>query len=409
MKKMTKFLSVIISIMIMITALPLVGIDLFLQVDAKTLSQYEVGDIIEFGSYPQSEVTDSNLISTLNSLSKTWLSYGYYISTGDRYDSDMQTSDFMKYADVTYNGNRYRAIVFTQYRMYCVGYFEGSDGTYQDNNGYSIDTVYWFKYEPIQWRVLDPNEGFVMCESIIDSQAYNNSIYSNGSEYYQNNDCEKFANDYATSSIRDWLNDDFYNTAFNETEKAEIQYSEQDNRCCNSNYLQYDSDTTSDRIFLLSYDEVISSVYSFSSKPSDDDVSRQARGTDYAKAQGLFVYKSLETTYDSYNEISQWWLRSPMHTSKGACGVSYDGSSNGGFTVDSASIGVRPALKFNPKTKIDNFNGTDSEDVKNNDKNKNTTKNNSADTPIIAIIIAVVAISVVVSAGIIVIIIKKRK
>ena len=41
---------------------------------------YQKGDIIEFGSYPQSKVTDDSIISALNNIltDDMWVSYGYY-------------------------------------------------------------------------------------------------------------------------------------------------------------------------------------------------------------------------------------------------------------------------------------------------------------------------------------------
>ena len=304
--------------------------------------------LVEFGSYPQSEVTDTSLLSALNSLSLSWASYGYYSGTGDWDDGQMTAGDFMKYADVTYKGDRYRAVKFTEYRPYYTGY-DNDDGTYQDDNGYYTNTVYWFKFEPLQWRVLDPDEGFMMCESIIDSQPYNNTIYYYNSYYYQDTSCTNYANDYATSSIRDWLNDDFYHTAFTDVEKAKIQNSTQDNSCWNSNYPQYDSDTTNDKIFLLSYDEVINSDYGFSSSYSDYDINRRAQGTDYAKAQGLYVYNS---SGSAYHGNSWWWLRSPGYYSYGACEVNYYGYAGDDYYVYSSSGGIRPALKLNPKSEI---------------------------------------------------------
>ena len=72
---------------------------------------YKVGDIIEFGSYPQSKVTDSSLVSALNKASKKWVSYGYY--SGDCSYGSMKPGDWMKYADFTYNGTKYRAVTFS--------------------------------------------------------------------------------------------------------------------------------------------------------------------------------------------------------------------------------------------------------------------------------------------------------
>lgn len=55
---------------------------------------YRTGDIMEFGSYPQSRVKDSSTISKLDAVKKSWISYGYYSgtydgNTGDTYDGEM--------------------------------------------------------------------------------------------------------------------------------------------------------------------------------------------------------------------------------------------------------------------------------------------------------------------------------
>lgn len=105
---------------------------------------HRVGDIVEFGSYPQSEVTDSSLVSALNGVSKTWVSYGYYSGMGDHATDfsvgygTMVQGDWMKYADFTYNGTKYRAVNFSQYRPECTYYSSSPDWTYQDDNGYIL-------------------------------------------------------------------------------------------------------------------------------------------------------------------------------------------------------------------------------------------------------------------------------
>lgn len=93
----------------------------------------------------------------------------------------MKPGDWMKYADFTYNGTKYRAVTFSQYRPYWTDN-STSSGTNQDYNGYTTNNIYYFKYEPLKWRVLDPSTGLVLCESIIDSQAYSNTIYSYGTD-----------------------------------------------------------------------------------------------------------------------------------------------------------------------------------------------------------------------------------
>ncbi len=305
----------------------------------------KTGDIIEFGSYPQSRVTNANLLSALGSQTKTWKSYGCYSGTGSA--GTMVQGDWMKYADVTYNGSKYRAVTFSQYRPCYTCYSSSADYTYQDDNGYTTKAVYWFKYEPIKWRVLDPASGLVMCESLIDSQPYSNTVYYSG-EYYNDSSYTNYANDYATSSIRAWLNDDFYNTAFSSSQKSQIAVTECNNSCWNSSYPQYNSETTYDKIFLLSYDEVRNSNYGFSSSDSDYDTARRAQGTDYAKCQGLYV-----STSSSYYGNSWWWLRSPDDNSYDACAVSGDGTaSNPYYYVYCTDGGVRPALRLNLKSSI---------------------------------------------------------
>ena len=302
---------------------------------------HQVGDIVEFGSYPQSEVTDSSLVSALNGVSKTWVSYGYYSSSVQ--------GDWMKYADFTYNGTKYRAVTFSQYRPNMTSDSPSSSYTFQDSNGYTTNNIYYFKYEPLKWRVLDPSTGFVLCESIIDSQAYSNTIYEygtdeNGTAHWNDAGHTHYANDYATSSIRAWLNDDFYNTAFSSSQKASILTSELDNRAYSTSYSEYDSKTTYDKVFLLSYSEMQNTAYGFPAH-TDSSSARRAKGTDYAKCQGLWV--------NSSNECSFQRLRSAGYHSSDACYVGSDGDLNNDYYyyynywyVNYTHNGVRPALKI---------------------------------------------------------------
>lgn len=75
------------------------------------------GDVIYFGSYPQSKVTDTTTLSTLGDLvntlptksdNKGWTPYGYYIRS--------EAVNYMWYTDVETDGNKYRGVYFTSYR-----------------------------------------------------------------------------------------------------------------------------------------------------------------------------------------------------------------------------------------------------------------------------------------------------
>lgn len=345
MKTMKKILCVLLVVLMCLASALVGGFDLTAEA-----ADYKVGDIIQFGSYPQSKVTDSATITTLISLAPAWdewTSYGYYSGTGD-YGSMVQ-GDWMRYIDITYSGNKYRGVKFTQYRPYYTYYQPYAT---QDDNGYSKNTVYWFKFEPIDWRVLDLATGLVMCETIIDSQPYSSTIYSNGDgtyDYFNDSSYKNYASDYETSSIRKWLNNDFYNTAFTDSEKKEINTTTINNdgfytSVGTTGYEKLDSDPTNDKIFLLSYNEVRNSNFGFNSSSSAEDPARFAQGSDYAQSQGLYVYRSSGSTY---NNNSYWLLRSPGYYSDKCCSVDYCGISNNRCYVDSSSGGVRPALRFN--------------------------------------------------------------
>lgn len=296
------------------------------------------GEIFELGSYPQTKVEDGELISKLNTLEVDWKSYNYYIGTGKWYDGEMESSDFMKYADIEFDGKRYRAVTFSQLRPYCTGLT--SESSYQDDNGYEADVVYWFRYEPLEWRVLDASEGFVVCEDIIDSQAYNNTIYYS-ENYYQDSTCTVFANNYEKSSIRKWLNADFYNTAFTTDEQKAIKTTVCDNSCWNPVQEDFNYANTYDIIFLLSYNDVLNKAYGFSSDRAEADVMRQSKTTDYAVCQGLNV----QTEGKAW-----WWLRTAGSFSGSSCCVNSGGNANCYYNTNYVLNGIRPAMKINIKS-----------------------------------------------------------
>ncbi|MBR4728142.1 MAG: hypothetical protein IK080_09680, partial [Clostridia bacterium] len=315
-------------------------------------ASYKTGDIIEFGSYPQTDVTAS-MGSTLNAKAGGWKSYGYYSGTGDVDDGQMTAKDYMMYCDVKIGNAKYRGVKFDTYRPDFTEHTSSS--TYQDDNGYTTGTTYWFKYEPLKWRVLDASTGLVMCETIIDSQPYNNYFVSYGTDSHGNTaywgDSAKtyYASDYANSSIRKWLTEDFYATAFSQSQQAKIKTTTLNNDgyrtlTGQTGYKDYDSASTKDKIFLLSYDEVLNSSYGFSTSYSTYDSARQAKGSDYAKCQGLYVYHSSGSSYDG---CSYWRLRSPGYYSNCSCYVDYGGYVDEIYATSDAVGGVRPAFKLN--------------------------------------------------------------
>lgn len=271
---------------------------------------YSAGAVIEYGTYPQSRVEQTAALSSAAE-NAVWESYGYYSGTGVYYDGNMSVGDFAEYADFVLDGVKYRAVRFSAYRPYMTGFGKFEVNSYVDDNGYELNTVYFFRFDPIQWKVLDPDAGLVVSAKHIDSRAFNNYLTKSGSDFYGDSGFENLANDYDTSSIKTWLNADFYNTAFTQDQKANIA-----------------PDGSLGSVFLLSKDEN-TNYASVISAPS---------GTAYAECQGLH-------NYPSHGGVFRW-TRTPTAVSE----FPYSVSDAGGFiTADSANytcIGVCPAMKL---------------------------------------------------------------
>ena len=298
-----------------------------------------VGDCILFGSYPQSMVTDTDLIANLNAADKNWASYGYYSGTDDWGDGKMTSEDFMQFADFKIGKEKYRAVKFNEYRPNRTSYTCNAFHSFQDENGFTPGITYYFRYEPLKWRVLTES-GYIVCENCIDAQAYQNTIYYADSECWQDNSRNWYASDYAHSSIRDWLNYDFYETAFTDTQKTNIEIT----RRTNSDFYQYSQNNcpyTEDKVFLLSDKDACSTAYGFKAPLDSFDPARAAQGTDYAKCQGLEVYCNSGNEYD---QNSWWWLCSPGDDPTNGIGyISFGGDADYGLYVGYTGGGVRPA------------------------------------------------------------------
>ena len=289
-----------------------------------------------FGKYPQSKVNDNTLIESLNNNAGTlptsedtykWTDYGYY--------EKGTIKSYMYYIDIDQDKdglNDYRGVYFTQYRPSNTETSSLSSYIYQSYNGYSTNTVYWFKYEPIKWDILklEDNKALIISDLILDSQDYfYNTNNRNNIEDYQGNSSTStiYPNNYMYSHIRSWLNTTFYQTAFTTLEQQIIEIFSIDNSGSSTagSRNKYLCDNTNDKMFILSYKEA-NTYYS-----SNDE--RISKGSDYAKSQGLYVS----------NTNSYYYLRSPnCRDSEYVRIVSIDGKSINSYNhINDTSIGVR--------------------------------------------------------------------
>lgn len=297
-------------------------------------SLLDTGDTFEMGMYPQEEVTDSETLAALDSVKCEMHSYGYVQNT----NADTHTFDAvdMSYADIMYNGEAYRKVTITEYRPYNTKLLSSATGS-QSKYGYEEGKTYYFRWKPIEWKVLakESDGVYVMSNALLDSQPYHNYdeaiIWKN-------------------SSLRTWLNGNFYNDAFSQAEQEKIVSVTHSNE---------DGNDTTDKLWLLSYGNSTNSAYGFSTDSEAEDFARLAVGTDYAKSQGL-----VKRDDSVYGSTTFWWISSPGASPNFSRLVNEKGQCKGSTYFCFANIGVRPAFKVklgttvgisDPKKANDNF------------------------------------------------------
>ena len=262
---------------------------IIITVSAYGKSYDRTGSTISFGEYPQTLKASSVTITDVTD------SRGYFLGSDNAY---------------------YAKVVATPY-----------ESGYKFSTGAAVTsgTTYYFKVEPLKWRVLLETDGnaLMICESIIDNARYDDS-----------------SNKYEASEIRAWLNNEFYNTAFSPLEMSIVQTTRIGNGAATTGYStnEFACANTSDKVYLLSYVEMTYESYGFT-----DDASRMRAVNDYAKAGGAWVSTSSLTAY--YGN-GLWMLRSPSNTyGHFIRECNYNGElTDGGTNVSSTLFGIVPAI-----------------------------------------------------------------
>lgn len=168
--------------------------------------------------------------------------------------------------------------------------------------------------EPIAWVVVktDGDRAMLLSLYCLDTQPYHDVI--DGTTTWED------------STLRKWLDEDFLNAAFDETERQFLLETELVNPD-NPVYNTEGGENTLDRVFLLSLDE----SYTYLTEEL-----RRAPVTAYAVARGCFI---------SYNGTGWWWLRSPGVYTRDAAHIDATGDiSEYGYIVHRPGWAVRPAI-----------------------------------------------------------------
>ena len=283
------------------------------------------GNYIYFGHWPQTCERDENVVAKLNEMAGTPPLPRDKNANPYNWESH-EGATYMWQKIVIYNGTKYLGVQMNDYRANGI-YALGDKIT---DNGYYKLNVYWFKYEPIKWRILTTgeNSAYIMSDIALDffsMQPDRKSEIRDGLLAEYNNSTGvpdgTYANNWEYSFIRSWLNETFYSEVFNDLQKEIIKTTHLDNtaRSCNPNeypkYYGYAENAgknkyadqckdTDDKIFLLSLRDVTTTAYGFNKDVLAEDSARNLKASDFAKFHGV----SMGNTQKDY---VTWYTRSP--------------------------------------------------------------------------------------------------
>ncbi len=224
--------------------------------------------------------------------------------------------------------------------------------------------------EPIEWKVLDidGNRVLLISRYVLEQKEYCIEPYD-----------IKWTATWDMSTLRSWLNFDFYELAFDDTERKHIETTHLVN--CDSPFRHTEGgEDTDDRIFILGFEELekyfdfqIPESYSYGSRVSTDLITD---ATEYAKTRGILTDNVDSDVCDLYGYShefagkngSNWWIRNPgSYSATEASVVSCWGffGDECDWAVESTQIGVRPAMWIN-RCELESDLAAD--DIKNEDR-----------------------------------------
>lgn len=206
--------------------------------------------------------------------------------------------------------------------------------------------------QPIEWIVLEKKDNRVLLLSkyILDLKCYNDLFDPEIS--------------YENSSLRKWLNNDFFNEAFSDEDKERIQPMALLNNA-NEKYNVSNTNTTIDKVFILSIDDIVK-YFGEGAKTENGyefDQNVATSGTEYAQVKTndaydydapnlqLYVYNNDEDKKEEYewaNGNSPYWLRSVVGELGNVAAIDYNSFFDmSGIMQNMPYLGVRPAICIN--------------------------------------------------------------
>ena len=355
-------------------------------------------DTVFLGTYPQSEVKASDPVYEKLQNATGWNICGDVMVEGVKYRRIKQSDAVGCTLDLEtwYYDEETDSYITEQVEPGI-----GADGYSHWENQ---DTYHYFRFDPIRWRVLDVDgdKALLLSDIAIDARAtdvyewsrpadsedvrtIDGVVYSSISSAWDNCVLRSWLNSYGSSKNYYKVNcagngeKSFYNVAFSSAEKRAILTTPLRNEGGKTAFHSYDGPEytvggrdTNDKVFLLSYDDVIRQ-YGFANSEETKDEAKTCNISDYAISLGLYG-ESDDGAKPRDKWSVQWGLRTSTdgvsfwYGSDGYAAVAKDGSrfvwkNNDGSIYRYGDWvgrlqGVRPAMMINLSSSAYTYAGT---------------------------------------------------
>lgn len=196
------------------------------------------------------------------------------------------------------------------------------------------------KKQPVKWRVLsvDGDDAFLLADMNLDVQKYQGITDEDVT--------------WETCTMRSWLNDTFLNNMFTKSEQEMIKVTDVINEG-NPKYSIERGNDTQDKLYLLSYNEVMNPKYGFASTLGGIET-RETANTAYVSSKWENKSESMET----WSSIDDWWLRSlggfVYNNSNTHCYGGVDtGDYNYYYYANKYYMAVRPVMHLNLSSNLE--------------------------------------------------------
>ena len=268
---------------------------------------------LTFGTYPCAEVVSG----TFDAVDDYALNEGEVIQDAALYEK-LAGSVWIN-DDTEIDGQRY-------HRINGAGAITASANRDNHYRWADVEQYHYFAYKPITWRVVKirGTKATLLADRMPDSHPFHDSFEDTN---------------WSKSSLRQWLNSEFLQRAFNDEERECILETENDNDR-NSYYGTDCGPATLDKVFILSANEIYASstatAYGFYAGSGIDDSAKRFRSTLYAKCRGAWW-----SSVDAYRGNSFWMMRTSGYTNSNTayvCDFGYLYVRGTSVTCDDAAV-----------------------------------------------------------------------